>query len=73
MNKANSIFFYLAMAFFVIGTHQALVYSIADAYGIFMLSIGLLLLYTFQKRKESETSDKPKKGKPKAGKSAKRR
>ncbi len=51
MRGVNAILFFLAMAFFVIGTHQALVYSIAEAYGIFMLSLGLLILYGYRKKR----------------------
>jgi len=50
----NSIFFFIAVAFFVIGIHQAMVYTVADAYGFFMLSLGLLFLYTYRARKQTK-------------------
>jgi len=65
MTGTNVIIFCLALGFFVIGTHQALVYSIADAYGIFMLSLGLLFLYGYRKRRMSQEEEELKTKKPK--------
>ncbi len=63
MTGSNSIIFSLALGFFAIGTHQALIYSIADAYGIFMLSLGLLFLYGYRKKRmqQEEQKAEPKK------------
>lgn len=74
MKGAESIFFFLALGFFVIGTHQALIYSISEAYGIFALSLGLLFAYAFRKgrRKLEEEEEKKRKNSKKKRSKSKR-
>ncbi|MDW3196239.1 MAG: hypothetical protein R8G66_27955 [Cytophagales bacterium] len=72
MKGSESIFFFMAWGFFVIGTHQALIYSISEAYGIFVFSLGLLFAYAFKKGrrklKEEEEEKARKKSKKKPSK-----
>lgn len=69
MKGAESILFFLAMGLFVIGTHQALIYSISHAYGIFALSLALLFTHAYLKGRrrlrEQEEAEKQRKGKKK--------
>ncbi len=60
--------FTLALVLFVIGIHQSMIYSIADSYWIFMLSLALLFLYSYRKgklMKEREKEDNKQKRKRK--------
>lgn len=75
MKGPESIFFFLALGVFVIGTHQALIYSIADAYGIFVFSLGLLFAYAYRKgrRKLKEEEEEKARKKSKKKRSKKKR
>lgn len=72
MKGVESIFFFTAMAFFVIGTHQALVFSISHAYGIFVFSLALLFVHAYlkgrRKLKKEEEEKVRKKSKKKQSK-----
>ena len=48
-----------SLAFFVIGIYEAMVLGIGQAYGIFMISLGLLFVLKYRK-KRVETNDKDK-------------
>ena len=50
---ADSLLFFGGFGFFVIGVHQSLVFTIAHAYGLFMVSLVLLFLYGYRKKKEA--------------------
>ncbi len=75
MKGSESIFFFLALGFFVIGTHQALIYSISEAYGIFVFSLGLLFAYAYKKgrRKLKEEEEEKARKKSKKKRSKKKR
>ena len=59
---SDTIIFTLCVVAFIIGVHQAMTFGIAEAYYIFMISIGLLFLYRYRKakREEKEKSSKQK-------------
>ncbi|MDH5608112.1 MAG: hypothetical protein OEY56_01425 [Cyclobacteriaceae bacterium] len=62
MKKIDAILFFLAIGFFVIGTHQAIRYDISGSYWIFMLSLSLLFLYGYRKNRQQPTDkNNPKK------------
>ncbi|VXD18660.1 conserved hypothetical protein [Marinoscillum sp. 108] len=55
MKLLDYILFSLAVAFFVMGIYETMVLGIGHAYGIFMLSLGLLFLFGYRKsRREQE-------------------
>lgn len=49
MKLLDYILFSLAVAFLVIGIYETMVLGIGRAYGIFMLSLGLLFVYSYRK------------------------
>jgi hypothetical protein len=53
MKLLDILLFTSAFAFFVIGVYEAMVLGIGQAYGIFMLSLGLLFLYGYRKNKRN--------------------
>ncbi|PIQ49583.1 MAG: hypothetical protein COW03_04315 [Cytophagales bacterium CG12_big_fil_rev_8_21_14_0_65_40_12] len=55
---SDTIIFTLCVVSFIIGVHQAMTFGIAQAYYIFMISIGLLFLYRYRKAKREE-KEKP--------------
>ncbi len=59
MKLLDILLFTLALAFFVIGIYEAMVLGIGQAYGIFMISLGLLFVYNYRK-KRSYKSDQDK-------------
>lgn len=51
MKLLDYILFPMALALFAIGVYEAIVLGIAQAYWIFMLSLGLLFLFNYRKSK----------------------
>lgn len=51
MKLADVVLLSLAAAFLIIGIHQLIVRGIGNAYGLFMLSSVLFLLYSYRKKK----------------------
>lgn len=51
MKLLDYLLFFSAFAFFVIGIYEAIVLGIGHAYGIFMLSLGLLFWFSYRKNK----------------------
>ena len=49
--------FTLGLGTFVIGIHQSMVHGITESYWIFMLSLGLLFLYSYRKGKNNLEQD----------------
>lgn len=70
MKLTDLILFVLALSFFVIGIHQAIVVGIAESYWIFMFSLMPLFLYGYRKNKK-QNEDKLKSSK--SGKPTKRK
>ncbi len=58
MKLTEIILFSLAVAFFIIGVHQAFTVGLLESYWIFMFTAGLLLLYKIKKNnsKPEETA-----------------
>ena len=54
MKLLDYILFSLAVAFFVIGIYETMVLGIGHAYGIFMLSLGLLFLFGYRKSQREQ-------------------
>ena len=75
MKLADILPFTLGLGTFVIGIHQSMVHGIAESYWIFMLSLGLLFLYSYRKGKNNEDQEDPVKqpSKKKKKKKAKRK
>lgn len=51
MKLLDHILFALSFAFFIIGIYEAMVLGIGSAYFIFMISLGLLFLFSYRKNK----------------------
>jgi hypothetical protein len=51
-NALQYIILSLSVGFLIIGIHQTMTFGLAYAYWIFMLSVSLLLLYKYRKKKE---------------------
>lgn len=49
MKLIDYLLFSAAAAFLVIGIYETMVLGIGQAYGIFMLSLGLLFIYRYRK------------------------
>ncbi len=49
MKLLDYILFSLAVAFFVIGIYEVMVLGMGEAYGIFMVSLGLLFVFWYRK------------------------
>jgi Mg2+/citrate symporter len=59
MKLLDILLFTGALAFFVIGIYEAMVLGIGQAYGIFMISLGLLFVFNYRKRtNEKNETDK---------------
>ena len=54
MRLLDSLLFSFAVAFFVIGIYETMDLGIGHAYGIFMLSLGLLFLFSYRKNKRKQ-------------------
>lgn len=54
MKLIDYLLFCSALAFFVIGTYEAFVLGIGQAYGIFMLSLLALFLFGYRKNKRAQ-------------------
>lgn len=52
MKSFDPIIFWLGVAFFLIAIYEAMILGIGQAYGIFMISLILLFLYGYRKRKK---------------------
>lgn len=53
MKLLDYLLFFFAVAFFVIGIYEAYMLGIGQAYGIFMISLGLLFWYGYRKNKRA--------------------
>jgi hypothetical protein len=51
-NALQYILLSLSVGFLIIGIHQTMTNGLAYSYWIFMLSVSLLLLYKYRKKKE---------------------
>jgi Mg2+/citrate symporter len=68
LKKLEPIYFFLAMALFVIGIHQSIVVGLAESYWIFMICLSLLFLYGYSKNKRQQQEEQSKPAKKKVKK-----
>ena len=54
MKLIDYLLFFSGVAFFIIGIYEAFVLGIGAAYGIFMVSLGLLFLYGYRKNQQGK-------------------
>jgi hypothetical protein len=76
MKLTESILLSLSVAFFIIGVHQTFTVGLLESYWIFMLTVGLLLIYKMKKAAQSKNRvnlDLPKTGYAKRSSSQKKR
>ncbi|XOV92455.1 MAG: hypothetical protein ACFHWX_19905 [Bacteroidota bacterium] len=54
MKGIDAIIFWLGVTFFLIAIYEAMILGIGQAYGIFMISLILLFVYGYRKKRNTK-------------------